>query len=1073
MNRKSIQFDLSPALAFLLFVLLIGLRGYGQQLNIKPYTVDQGLPQQQVLAIFRDSKGYLWVGTYSGLARFNGHSWTVYSRKEGINRNQITAIGEDHEGRILVGSRRGGLSIFNGRTFSSAPADSREGSCTIEALLLDRNGRTWLATREGFATLEGDRISWITTEAGEAWPRCTRLLERKDGSILVGGELGLATVSSGFLKTGLYPLEWGVMALAEDDGGRLFVGTDEGLLVEGPDGLGPFHAEGVPETQLPIRCATKDLDGRVWFGSLGGGAVGIMENEVLVINGAKGLANEIVLSIFADQERILWLGTDANLSKYIPGPFLAYTENQGLVHNMVRALFLDSRGALWIGTRQGVSIKRRDGSFETFDTKPFPRQQVYAINQTREGDMLFATSGGLVILDESGYRSVTREEGLRDEFLRTVFVDGENRIWIGSTRLEQWTDDGLISLPDDHLLSNTRVLDMVEDTSGQLWLGTTNGPVGYRPDTGQVRLFQAYQDTTAWCLDLDDQGNLWVATNGLGLLKFDGETFQQFDTGNGLRNDYVWQVASTSGGDVWVGHNLGLDRFHDGLISHYSRSDGLAGNEGSATAIIEDDQQNLWFGTGSGLTRYDPARRSKIEMPPMIALESVMANFKRLDLGRTPELAHDHNSFHFNFAALYFTEEEDVRYTFILEGLESNWSEPTTDTSVNYFNLSPGPYRFLVKAQTRQGVWSENAAHFSFRILPAFWETTWFRLFLMLLVAFLLLIIVKVKVQSLHRNKAELERLVSEKTQALQSAYQDLRKAQENLVETAHRAGMAEIATGILHNVGNILNSVNVSAEIIQDTAEKTKAAQFLKRFRQLLEENREDLTHFINQTERGKMVPHALDQTLGLLELNKKKILHEVHQLKGQVFHISEIVRTQQAYANVENLHHAVEVNRIIKDAAKIQANMLAHHGVGISLDLDPLPPANVPKIKLMQVIINLIKNGGEAIQKLPDPSEGRIQIRSRLKEENQIRIEIEDNGVGVEVGEESRIFAYGYSSKNSGQGFGLHFCANAMSEMGGRIGHKQPPSGRGALFVLELPVDAKKDLGHEVQIELGRYNL
>lgn len=1060
-------------------MLICLCQGYAQQLNIKPYTVEQGLPQQQVLAIFRDSKGYLWAGTYSGLARFNGHSWSVYSKKEGLNRNQITAIGEDRDGRILVGSQRGGLSIFDGHAFYSPPSDSMEGSCTIEAFLLDRNGRTWLATQEGLATLAGDRVTLVTTEDGRPWPRCTRLLERRDGSIWVGGARGLARVESGVLRPSAAPLEGGdITALVEDDRGRLFVGTGEGLLVEGPAGLIPLEigSTNTPETALPIRCATQDLDGRLWFGTSGGGVVGILNDEVMVINRSKGLANEIVLSIFADQERILWIGTDANLSKYIPGPFLAYTETQGLVHNTVRALFLDKQGAIWIGTRQGVSILRPSGSFETFDTTPFLRQQVYAISQTGNGGMLFATTGGLVFFHDGVYRNITRKDGLSDDFLRTVFVDSKDRVWVGSNRLEQWTGNSVISLPDGHVLSKTLIIDMLEDASGRFWIATTNGPIGYHPDTGQLTLFQAYRDTTAWCLDMDEGGNLWVATNGLGLLKYNGREFEHFDTGNGLRNDYVWQVVRTKSGETWVGHNQGLDRFHSGIISHYTRSDGLAGNEGSATAILEDSQHHLWFGTGSGLTRYDPSRASKIEAPPLIALESVQVNAESLDLSSgqsSLELSYDRNNFHFSFAGLYFTEEEDVRYSFILEGLESSWSEPSSDTSVNYFNLPPRSYRFLVKAQTRQGYWSERAASYEFRILPAFWETAWFRILLVFLAVLLILFFLKVKIIRLHRNKQELERLVSEKTKALQEVNQDLRKAQEHLVEAAHRAGMAEIATGILHNVGNILNSVNVSAEIIEDTAAKTRATRFLKRFRQLLDEPREDLANFINQTEWGGIVPRALDRTLETLEHNKNKILHEIRHLKGQVFHINEIVSTQQAYANVENPHHAVEINRVLDDAVKIQANPLGHLGVEISLELLPLPLANVPKVKLMQVIINLIENSGESIQKLPNPSEGRIYIRSGRKAENLIRIEIEDNGIGVSTGEESRIFAYGFSSKSNGQGFGLHFCANAMSEMGGRIGHRQPLSGRGALFVLELPVNGEQDHDGEVQVGLGRYNL
>ena len=1026
----------------------------GQKLNIKSYTVDQGIPQNQVLAVFRDSTGYLWIGTYSGLARYNGHGWAVFDKRRGLTRNHITSITEDGRGRILAGTREGGLNLFDGSEFQGFPESDFLGACTVADLLTDRRGRVWIAAKEGLAVLDGEKARLVLDSGGESLKFCNTLWERADGTIWVGMREGLAFIERDVAQRLSFSVLQNkeVTAVVEDAEGRLFVASDKGLFTLKNESLQPFSS---PSRPVPDKflCGTRDGQGRLWLGTSGKGLMEIGKEGVTVIDKTKGLEDGMVRSLCSDPEGILWIGTDSGLNKYLSGPFLVYTKDHGLAHNFVRALFLDKSKRLWIGTRDGISILEEGHHFGTFDTSAFPSRQIYSIAQTPSGDMIFATSGGLVVQEGGRIKSYTMAEGLHVDFVRSVFVDSKARIWVGTEGLARLTERGIENLPADHLLSNVRIVQIIEDTNGWLWLGTEIGPVGYQPETDSVRIFEEYGDVTVWSLDYDGKGHLWMGTNGKGLLRFDGSRFQRYDSRTGLGNDYVWQVLCADNGDIWAGHNKGLDRISNGRITHFSKRDGLADNEGAATACIQDGRGNLWFGTGSGLTRYESDLKQKAVKPPTIYLESVSVNHEPVPLKSKASFERKRNNFQFRFAALSFTQEEDVRYSFKLEGLDRDWSEPTAETYSNYFNLGPGTYRFMVRSIAGNGFWAEQPATYAFVVLPAFWETAWFRIMAGILALFLIGVYVKFKLRRLQERKHELERTILEKTEALQIANSDLKKAQEHLVETAHRAGMAEIATGILHNVGNILNSINVSVEEIQKVATTTNATHFLKRFLQLMEGHRHDLAAFLTENDQGLKVPLTLNKTLDLLEKMRRKILSELNHLRQQLHHINEIVRTQQDYAKVDSFFNAVDINTVVEDSLRIQNNFLKAAEVVLALDLNPLPLVKIPKIKLMQVIINLIRNGAEATCDLPPETERRLKISTRA-DGGIIQIRIADNGKGIQNRQKDLIFSYGFTTKEDGHGFGLHFCANAMTEMGGAIHLDSDGAYKGAVFTLELPV-------------------
>jgi signal transduction histidine kinase len=281
----------------------------------------------------------------------------------------------------------------------------------------------------------------------------------------------------------------------------------------------------------------------------------------------------------------------------------------------------------------------------------------------------------------------------------------------------------------------------------------------------------------------------------------------------------------------------------------------------------------------------------------------------------------------------------------------------------------------------------------------------------------------------------------------------ELRELHQQLVQTARQAGQAEVATSVLHNVGNVLNSVNVAASML---AERVQASQItnVEAVADLLSEQ-EDVGEFFTSDQRGKMLPGFLAQLGEQLSAEQRQHLQELDQLQTNIEHIKQIVRAQQSYAGLVDVPEPCELRDVIEEAYAISGISLKRHGIDMERQFDEVPTVHVVKAKLLQLLVNLIKNAKEALR-IHDSSEKTITIRLRVHED-WARVEIADNGPGIPLDKLREVFAYGFTTKSHGHGFGLHSAANAATEMRGSLSAHSDGPGSGATFVLELPLDPK----------------
>jgi C4-dicarboxylate-specific signal transduction histidine kinase len=318
----------------------------------------------------------------------------------------------------------------------------------------------------------------------------------------------------------------------------------------------------------------------------------------------------------------------------------------------------------------------------------------------------------------------------------------------------------------------------------------------------------------------------------------------------------------------------------------------------------------------------------------------------------------------------------------------------------------------------------------------------------------------------LQQQASELEQRVQERTQALTAANEALRsevsereKAQaevlgmsEKLAEAAHRAGKAEVATNVLHNVGNVLNSVLIS---VHTSTERVKLSRIpnVRRVAELMHTHEQDIGHFIQADPQGKRLPSYLTNLAHHLESEREELLNELESVGKRADHIKHIVAVQQEFAGVSRFSQPTDVAPLIEDAIRICT--LERQGAEIIREFASVPRVSMNKHKVLQILINLLSNAKHAVYHESVHGPRRISVRLGRPNPGQLVILVMDNGVGIAAEDLDRIFQHGFTTRKDGHGFGLHGSITAARELGGSLTASSPGQGLGATFTLELPCE------------------
>ncbi|NEZ03215.1 diguanylate cyclase [Wenzhouxiangella sp. XN201] len=786
-----------------------------QTYNFHHFGADDGLPQVQVFAIAQDAEGYLWVGTYSGLGRYNGRQFQNFSKLDGLGANLVSALAVGPEGHLWAGTGSG-LCRFNAdeEHFHCPQGEGLE-QAHVNTLMTNDNA-LWAGTDRGLYRVQGDQISRIEDSASA---NIQSLAQDHTGSLWVGTADGLlrqGPASDKFQAVSLPNNSATSVTALHADGDHLWIGTSSGLY---------RHLDGGVQRldDIPSDLANADISGIVsndtgelWVASNQGVYWQRANGEQAFLDRSNGLTNEIAHTIFMDREGLVWIGHDDGLSKWIPSAFTGYLTSHGLIDNFVRSITEDNQGRLWLGTRSGVQIVAREDGDWNFDSARtltvadgLLDDRVYAVAFPGPGQALIATDNGVARWreDEGIVEIITDADGLPTNNTQSVMVDHSGGVWIGTNLGTVFMEDGEIRPVDDPTLAGAYAFRIREDEAGRVWFGTRDNGL-FVLANGKFTQFGAADgvtDETIWDLSPAGDNSMWIGSNGDGLFRVHADgSAEQLTEADGLSDNFVWQVLEDSRGHVWAYTNRGLSRYDGMEFRNFGRDDGLLHVEGGATGAWESHDGNLWFASADGLMRYDPEYIHSEMQPPHVVVERVTHEGRLVTEGET--LPPGAGNMDIHYAAMSFRSEDALRYRYRLAGGDESWSEPMEYRPVTFGNLSGGEYVFEVQAQYGEGPWTVQPAQFAFSVRPHFWATAWFWALTIVLGGLLVWALVRLKLRASELRRRELEAQVIERTR-------DLEKANKKL----EAASITDPLTG-LHNRRFLMN------QIIADIAQSRRA---------------------------------------------------------------------------------------------------------------------------------------------------------------------------------------------------------------------------------------------------------
>jgi signal transduction histidine kinase len=324
---------------------------------------------------------------------------------------------------------------------------------------------------------------------------------------------------------------------------------------------------------------------------------------------------------------------------------------------------------------------------------------------------------------------------------------------------------------------------------------------------------------------------------------------------------------------------------------------------------------------------------------------------------------------------------------------------------------------------------------------------------------FFLMISIHQSVKEMHlvsERQATLEAINQGIEELVQARTRELEQSHKQLVDASRQAGMAEVATSVLHNVGNVLNSINVTTHLLSEQLKKSQTGKVGK-IAAMMRERAADLGDFMTKDAKGRQLPIFLGQLAEQLSKENANFLHEFTSLAKNVDHVKDIVAMQQTYAKVSGVTETVRVTELVEDALRMNASALNRHDVQFFREYaENLPAINVEKHKVLQILVNLIRNAKQACDE-SGSDDKRLTMRV-TNGSGKVRISLTDNGAGISAENLPRIFNYGFTTKEAGHGFGLHSGALAAQEMGGSLMAQSDGPSKGAVFTLELPCQSKK---------------
>ena len=941
-----------------------------------------GLRSGNVTAIQQDQEGYIWVGTSAGLSRYDGQYFRHFTTEDGLSATGVSALLEDRAGDLWIA---GGNTLirYDGQGFHQFTAEDGLSVTGISALLEDRRGDLWIASGSGLVRYDGQHFRLFTTEDGLSTNRIFSLAEDGDGDLWVAsGALCRYAGGDTFQAISAPELEGEVQVLVAGGAGDLWIGTQSGLVRydgrRSDAGRRFVRFSAADSLEFPaILTLLEDSRGRLWTAaaesyyldvSIRGGLSRYDGREWTHF--AEELGSELINTIAEDREGNVWVGTGSKLARYDAGEFARFTRENGLAGDGVRAILEDSRGDIWFGTDQGLS--RYDGQgFTSYTSEDgLPSNAVSDLLEDRQGDLWIGTDQGLGRYDGQGFASYTSEDGLPGNAVNVLLEDPHGILWIGTNGggLGRYDGRQFTRYSSEDGLPLNVVFALAKGRDGGLWVGTWISGVSLLD--GQVVATFTTEDglsnNTARVMLTDRRGDLWLGLEQGGLNRYDGSEFAQYTVADGLAHDDVRALFEDSGGILWIGTSGGLSRYDGFAFQNLLHRDGLA--DDAVSAILEDRRGHVWIGTwNGGVVRYRPGNS-----PPPIAITNVATNRPHGAVERI-SLPTSQSFLAFEFRGVSFkTRPESMQYQYRLQGHEAEWQR-TGEPRVEYHDLPRGQYTFEVKAIDRDLAYSQATARVEVEV-----HWPYAQIVLWSLLAGMLVLGGVLVAQIVRRDR-------------------EIRRARD-AAEAASRS-KSEFLANMSHEIRTPMNGIVGMVELLLESESDSSRRRYL--------------------------------DTIDISAAALLEILNDILDLS----------KIEAGRLAIEKIPFVLW--DALDGAMKIMAPRAHEKGLELACHVDrDVPEALVgDPVRLRQILLNLIGNA------IKFTEAGEVVVRMALREPagaNGIVLHgsVRDTGIGIPAAKQGQIFeSFSQADASTtrqfgGTGLGLTICSQLVGLMGGEIG-------------------------------------
>jgi signal transduction histidine kinase/ligand-binding sensor domain-containing protein len=732
-----------------------------------------GAPQ----AIAQTADGYLWIGTEAGLVRFDGIRFVPWipPNGEALPSSRIHSLLGTSDGSLWIGTARGLARWSKGElfTFPGEPA-------FVEAIVQDAQGTVWM-TRSQVRDAEGalcevasNALRCHGTAEGIPFPYAQPLFNDVHGNLWIGSSVGVCRWRLGDAKTyivnALMRVQGlaGVSAIAPGDGDSVLVGMRQQGKGQGLQELREgvwrdYILPGLDGSEMQVSTLLRDREGDLWLGTANNGLYRVHAGQADHFGSTDGLSSDAVQGIFEDREGDLWVATSRGIDRFRDTRVVSYSIHEGLTSEDVDSVLASRDGTVWIGNLNALDVLRHEKFNGIGRGKGLPGTLITSLFEDQSGHVWVGVDSGLTVYENARFRWVTKPDGGSLGVVTAIAEDVDHNIWVATTEPALFRIQDLAVREEIKPPRIPRVLSLAADPKDGVWLGLSNGNLA-RYKRGQLDMVTANRPGAFSVRNLlvVADGSAWWVTQA-GLFHWKTGRIETLNSHNGLPCDDMFALVRDSHDSLWLDTQCGLIAIDSAELERWGQQpdrklrvkilDVFDGAQPGLTnfrpEVSRAPDGKLWFANENILQVVDPEHVEGNNIAPPVVVEQIIADRKKYAVSEKLQLPARTRDIEIDYTGLSLVVPEKVRFRYKLEGRDADWQDPEDRRRAFYSDLPPGNYQFHVIASNNDGVWNEQGATARFTILPAFFQTAWFRALSVLAGAGLLWLLYVLRVRSL------------------------------------------------------------------------------------------------------------------------------------------------------------------------------------------------------------------------------------------------------------------------------------------------------------------------------------